>query len=527
MKKFSSYGPVNKQVHYFVQRDKIIEDTYNQLTGDIKSEKGHYITVWAPRQTGKTWIMQQVMQRIRLNDTFEVAMIDMQPVNEINSDEKILQFFIKQLEKCLGRELPEINDWIYLTEIFEKKYFKHPFILIIDEFDSLKDTFINKFASLFRSLYISRMNESESDKNKNCCMLHGLALIGIRSVLGIENVSGSPFNVQRSVRIPNFSEDEVQQLFNIYEQESGQTIESLVISNINEEFKGQPGLTCWFAELITEKYNERPDKPISMSIFKKVYALALHTLPNNNIINIISKVKSSPYKEQVLELFKTEEKIPYSFNDPIFTYLYMIGVIDYDMKDNYAFFVRFQSPFIQKTLFSYFSREIFRQMGQLIDPFIDIDQIITKEHLDILAIIKLYEQYLKKNKHWLLKNAPRRDDMRIYEAVYHFNFYMYLCQLLRSDAHIFPEFPTGNGKVDIMIQYYKNIYAIEIKSFTNKRGYHDALIQAKQYAEQLGLLEITLLFFLEFIDDENRNKFEKTFVDKPTGIRVESVFVVC
>jgi hypothetical protein len=36
-------------------------------------------------------------------------------------------------------------------------------------------------------------------------LLHGMALIGVRAVLGVENVKGSPFNVQRSVHIPEFN----------------------------------------------------------------------------------------------------------------------------------------------------------------------------------------------------------------------------------------------------------------------------------------------------------------------------------
>ncbi len=50
---------------------------------------------------------------------------------------------------------------------------------------------------------------------------------------------------------------------------------------------------------------------------------------------------------------------------------------------------------------------------------------------------------------WLLKDAPRRADMRIYEAVYHFNLYSYLKELLETrGGKVFPEFPTGNGKIN-------------------------------------------------------------------------------
>ena len=70
-----------------------------------------------------------------------------------------------------------------------------------------------------------------------------------------------------------------------------------------EETRGQLGLTCWFGELLTETYNHDIKKPITMYNFKEAYGAATHILPNNNILNIISKVQKKPYDEKVIELF--------------------------------------------------------------------------------------------------------------------------------------------------------------------------------------------------------------------------------
>jgi hypothetical protein len=101
-----------------------------------------------------------------------------------------------------------------------------------------------------------------------------------------------------------------------------------VIDRIWYEFQGQPGLTCWFGELLTETYNQATDQPITMSYFEGVYAEALDLLPNNNILNIISKAKQEPYKSFVLELFQTKKpKFNFTYDDPIINFLYMNGVI--------------------------------------------------------------------------------------------------------------------------------------------------------------------------------------------------------
>ena len=129
--------------------------------------------------------------------------------------------------------------------------------------------------------------------------------------------------------------------------------------------------------------------------------------------------------------------------------------------------MKFSSPFIQKRLFNHFSEELFKYMG-IVYTFDKLDHIIDNNKLNVKNLLKQYEDYLKKNHKWLLKDAPRRKDLRVFEAVYHFNLYMYLFKFLSpKNGRVFPEFPTGNGKIDLIINYQNNIYAIEIKSFTD------------------------------------------------------------
>ena len=78
---------------------------------------------------------------------------------------------------------------------------------------------INQLVSLFREMYLKRTNY----------YLHGLALVGVRSVLGVDNKSGSPFNIQRSIHIENLSFDEVKNMFDQYHEESKQNIEPDVV----------------------------------------------------------------------------------------------------------------------------------------------------------------------------------------------------------------------------------------------------------------------------------------------------------
>ena len=92
--------------------------------------------------------------------------------------------------------------------------------------------------------------------------------------------------------------------------------------------------------------------------------------------------------------------------------------------------------------------------------------------------------------------------------MYHFNLYAYLERFLRPyGGRVAPEFPTGNGQVDLLITHAERQYALEVKSYATQPDYRRALQQAAHYGRQLGLSEITLVFFVEAIDATNRAKY--------------------
>jgi len=264
-----------------------------------------------------------------------------------------------------------------------------------------------------------------------------------------------------------------------------------------------------------------------MTNFEEMYAAALKILPNSNIVNIISKADQEPYKQTVLELFKTNDKIPFAYDKKNLNFLYMHGVIDWEKEGLVDYYAKFPCPLIQKRLFNYFADDIFGYTGKLYDSFDDLDDVFTPQGLHIPSLLKRYEHYLQQNHTWLFKDAPRRHDLRLYEAVYHFNLYKYLVQFLQSyEGKVWLEFPTGNGKIDIMIEHESQTYGLELKSFTNKREYKKALTQAADYAHELQLAEITLVLFIEAVDAMNRAKYEVVYDDGQRGVKVVPVFVV-
>jgi len=526
-RKFSSYGPIDSQVHYCTPRQALIDEAYQQLVGENPTRGGHYITVWAPRQRGKTWIFQQVIQRIQTEGEFEVAILTLQSATGLTTVEAVLDELVSKLTRWFGRPFPKITQWRELQDLFSESYFRKPLILILDAFDSLFDELIAGFVTQFRDMYTQRVNQTNKLSAEKGNVLHGLALIGVRASLGINNDKGSPFNVQRSLPIPNLTLDEVLGMLHWYEQESGQTFAAGVKERLFYETQGQPGLVSWLGELLTETYNQH-QPTLTMRDFEVMYSAALNALPNNNILNIISKAKQEFYRTVVLELFETNKKQAFAFDDPLLNFLYLNGVIEYETEitEQVNLYVKFPSPFVQKRLFNYFARELFRESGRLYGTFEDLSDTMTETQLFIKPLLGRYERYLQANREWLLRDAPRRkQDLRVYEAVYHFNLYMYLSQFLGRRGQVTPEFPTGNGKIDLFIHYQGERHGLEIKSFSDMFSYKEALKQAAQYANQLKLTEITLAMFVEAVDEINRQKYEVVYTDPLTQVKVIPVFI--
>ena len=59
MRYFNTHGPVNAEEHYVVSRQALLSDLLTQI------ESGKYLTIYAPRQMGKTTLLTQMVESLR------------------------------------------------------------------------------------------------------------------------------------------------------------------------------------------------------------------------------------------------------------------------------------------------------------------------------------------------------------------------------------------------------------------------------------------------------------------------------
>ncbi len=109
MRRFSSYGPINIRQHYYAPREELIDKTYLTLVGEDPKEGGHYITVWAPRQTGKTWVMRETIQKIKKSDQFEAALLSLESVKREKDEKAVVRKLISKLTEAFQIDFPALE----------------------------------------------------------------------------------------------------------------------------------------------------------------------------------------------------------------------------------------------------------------------------------------------------------------------------------------------------------------------------------------------------------------------------------
>jgi len=105
--------------------------------------------------------MQQAATKLKERGDFDVAILTLQSAQYVTEAETVLQIFVDALRCRFGYDFSDITEWHQIPQLFTTKYFSKPLILILDDFDALKEEFVNQFADVFRTIHTKRVNQSE------------------------------------------------------------------------------------------------------------------------------------------------------------------------------------------------------------------------------------------------------------------------------------------------------------------------------------------------------------------------------
>jgi hypothetical protein len=249
-------------------------------------------------------------------------------------------------------------------------------------------------------------------------------------------------------------------------------------------------------------------------------------------MNLIAKAQLPEYQGFLLDLF-TRSDMPFSFHEPLHNYLYMNGILTSETiqapHGEFEEICRFSSAFVQQCLYHALSRALLTDNPSVLvlDPLDDLADVFATHAFNLPALLIRYKEYLLRLKAkgvnpW--KDQPRREtDLHLTEAVGHFHLFSWLQTAVGKRCVVSPEFPTGNGKVDIHLRCGEKRGIIEIKSFVDAYQAKFDRKQAAQYAENLGFDTVTLALFVPLEDEAVLEKLSGE--EEIDGVRVHVVAI--
>ena len=255
MKFFNTAGPVNREDHYCLP--PLERFNLDEIVSLIEQKK--YFVLHAPRQTGKTTCLLALMKYLNSTERYRCLYFNVEVGQSARED----------VEKGMKAILSEMGSWAiqYLNDPFVGKVANNileqagenaalgqvlslwakespkALVLLIDEIDSLVgDTLI----SVLRQLRAGYPKRPE-------LFPQSAILCGVRDVRDYRIHSsrekaiitgGSAFNIKaKSLRLGDFSKDEVMRLYREHTEETGQKFDREALDFVWKVTEGQPWLT--------------------------------------------------------------------------------------------------------------------------------------------------------------------------------------------------------------------------------------------------------------------------------------------
>lgn len=233
--------------------------------------------VHAPRQTGKTTIMQTLARRLRDEGRYVALHFSCETGRPFDDDvEKATKAVWLAIEGAAARDLPEELRPPPTVEVAVGGFLQtqlgrwaqacpRPLVLIFDEIDALAGS------SLYSVLSQLRAGFSYRPVNFPWSVI----LCGMRDVRDYKAASGgqpvrmgssSPFNIkEESIRLTSFTEAEVRELYAQHTAETGQAFTDEAIACVWILAQGQPWLTNALAREVVEKLAVPPAEAITQA----------------------------------------------------------------------------------------------------------------------------------------------------------------------------------------------------------------------------------------------------------------------
>jgi AAA-like domain len=465
MRYFNTSGPCNPAEHYTVLRRELVAE------GVEKVRRGWYITIFAPRQSGKTTFFQLLIGELWKSGQYLPIWISFENLQNATKEqfyEALNHELCHNMEKHAVVPQRVIKSELDIPGFFEElRRQREKIVLVIDEFEGIPQAVLGELMHSLRKIYHERERYA----------LHSLLLVGVSTIADLIVSSASPFNIVDEQKIPYFSKEEVKELIGQYTAESVQKFDTEVIKAIYANTAGQPGLVCALCQHLVESIATDRSQSVTMADFYKTLTHFLTERFDKNIINIIRKAREKT--AFMLKLLFTDEPIPFTVHDPDIGYLYAHGVVE-----NIDGAADIPVPLYKKSLLTAFRPAINGETGYYVSAKDNFSAYVQPAGLNINAILQQYVAYIAK------RGYRAFDTKHLKEGAWHYSLDSFINFFIeRLGGQTFTEVPTDRGRTDILILYRNQKYIIETKIFTDLSYFEKGKRQLAAYLKTENLEE--------------------------------------
>ncbi len=489
MRWFETRGPVYSEDNYFVARRDEIADFIERI------ERGRYIVLFAPRQTGKTTFFQNALDSLAAEGSIYFP-IQLNFEGYVDSDadafyrslskeickaiKSVFQKRGKSPADVLNRFLAnaQITEPISMREFFEDLgglLESQRFVMIIDEFDSIPRDAIRGFLHSLRQIYLSG--------RKRCP--HSIGIIGVKNITQLNyDRSISPFNIQDEFKLPNFTLEQVEELLSQYTDEVGQPFTPETIKAIHKQTAGQPVLVNRFAQILTEELAIPKSEPITMEHFSKAHIQLLRE-GHTNIDHLITNIRRDRRFEALLmKIASYDEGVRFSLYNEHINELATYGVIA-EGADGMCEIIN--------PIYHYCIIDAFKPIvNGLEQEYLPEDNhegfqgyLTSNGQIQMVALLDNFRDFIARVGFRILQvpDTPQ-------EYVGQHLLFAYLEQFVQSVGGTMSlEVQTGRGRMDILIRHNQRKYIVETKIWGGDGRYQAGKAQLARYVRLEGAEE--------------------------------------
>jgi hypothetical protein len=498
MKFFNKSGPVNCEDHYCL--NPLERFDLDHILSLIEQKK--YFIMHAPRQTGKTSTLLALMKHLNDSGKYKCLYFNVEPAQAAREDvsrgiRTILGEMVSRSQYYLqddflaGIWLDILNEWGpegALNECLTRWTNKNekPIVLLIDEIDSLVgDTLISVLRQL-RAGYDKRPKQFPNT----------VVLCGVRDVRDYRMhhdklkeiiTGGSAFNIKdESLRLGDFSQEDVGKLFLCHTEETGQKFTPESIHMVWELTQGQPWLVNALAYEVTFKMKENRDRSIVINEEHIIRAKENIILRRETHIDQLMDKLQEERVQRVIEPMLAGKTLVTSFKTDDVGYLLDLGLIRQKTNGEISLANRIYQEVIPREL----GWNIQSGMSIKSAWYINENGMLNMEKL----LLSFQDFFRTHSEHWL----------QIYqykEAGPQLLMQAFLQRIVNSGGRVEREYGLGRKRVDLFVlwKYREKIQkiVIELKLLYSslEKTMAEGLEQTNAYMDKCGTDEGHLVIF--------------------------------